>query len=133
MPLSLKEEMVQLHYEGNVKPRSEYTVSLSAAMTQHAVVGLQMIEGANDSVLFENFVFKVLAQLRSDPVNEGRKIMVVSDNARIHRQEHMRRIAERLGVDFLFLPQYSPWMNPIEQLFNLLKQQQRTANQSLSR
>ena len=86
MPLSLKEEMVQLHYEGNVKPRPEYTVSLSAAMTQHAVVGLQMIEGANDSVLFENFVFKVLAQLRSDPVNEGKKIMVVSDNARIHRQ-----------------------------------------------
>ena len=45
----------------------------------------------------------------------------------------MRQIAERLGVDFLFLPQYSPWMNPIEQLFNLLKKQQRTANQSLSR
>ena len=55
------EEMVMLHYEGNGKPRSKYTVSLSAAMTQHAVVGLQMIEGANDAVLFENFVFKVLA------------------------------------------------------------------------
>ena len=45
----------------------------------------------------------------------------------------MRRIAERLCVDFLFLPQYSPWMNPIEQLFNMLKRQLRAANQSLSR
>ena len=86
-PLSVKEEMVQLHYQGNGQPRCEYTVSLSAAMTQHAVVGLQMLEGANDAVLFENFVFKVLAQLHSDPTTAGRKIMVIADNARIHRKE----------------------------------------------
>ena len=58
---------------------------------------------------------------------------MVADNARIHKKEQMKRIAERLCVDFLFLPQYSPWMNPIEQLFNMLKRQLRAANQSLSR
>ena len=32
-PLSLEEEMVMLHYQGNLKPQTEYTISLSAAMT----------------------------------------------------------------------------------------------------
>ena len=58
---------------------------------------------------------------------------MVADNARIHKKEQMKRIAERLCVDFMFLPQYSPWTNPIEQLFNMLKRQLRAANQSLSR
>ena len=73
-----------------------------------------MIEGGNDAILFENFVFKVLAKLRSNPLHSDRKIMVVADNARIHKKEQMKRIAERLCVDFMFLPQYSPWCNPIE-------------------
>ena len=65
--LSVKEEMVLLHYQGNVRPNTEYTLSLTAAMSQDKVVGLQLIEGGNDATLFENFLFKVLARLRSDP------------------------------------------------------------------
>ena len=45
----------------------------------------------------------------------------------------MQRIAERLCVDFMFLPQYSPWTNPIEQLFNLLKRQLRGTNRQYTR
>ena len=125
--------MVLLHYQGNVRPLTEYTMSLTAAMSQDQVVGLQLIEGGNDAILFENFVFKVLAKLRSDPSTAHRKIMVIADNARIHKKEQMKKIAERLAVEFMFLPQYSPWCNPVEQLFNLLKRQLRAENQQLTR
>ena len=92
-----------------------------------------MIEGANDAVLFENFVYKVLMKLRSDPATAHRKIMVIAENARIHKKEQMQKIAERLGVDFMFLPQNSPWCNPFEQLFNLLKRQLRATNRQYTR
>ena len=45
----------------------------------------------------------------------------------------MQIIAQRLGVDFLFLPQYSPWTNPVEQLFNMLKGHLRAQNQQFTR
>ena len=95
--------MVLLHYQGNVRPNTEYTLSLTAAMSQDKVVGLQLIEGGNDATLFENFLFKVLARLRSDPATAQRRILIVADNARIHKYERVKVLAERLKVDVLFL------------------------------
>ena len=42
-------------------------------------------------------------------------------------------MAKRLRVSFVFLPQYSPWLNPIEQLFLILKRELQKRNTTYSR
>ena len=44
------------------------------------------------------------------------------DNASIHQQRELRSLANRAGNLLLFLPPYSPFMNPIENLFSKWKQ-----------
>ena len=46
--------------------------------------------------------------------NETRPILVVVDNATIHRSKLTRAVARDLDIFFVFLPPYSPDLNPIE-------------------
>jgi transposase len=43
------------------------------------------------------------------------------DNATIHRHSKVLETAKRMHASVLFNAQYSPWINPIELLFNHLK------------
>ena len=46
--------------------------------------------------------------------NTDRPILVVVDNATIHRAKLTRAVAKDLDIFFVFLPPYSPDLNPIE-------------------
>ena len=43
------------------------------------------------------------------------------DNAAFHKKDEIIKIAEEFGHDVLFLPPYSPDLNPIEQDFAIMK------------
>lgn len=43
------------------------------------------------------------------------------DNASIHRSEGLQHLCNEEGVDLVFLPPYSPDMNPIEEVFHDIK------------
>ena len=43
------------------------------------------------------------------------------DNAVIHKQSAVKETASLMGVHVLFNAEYSPWLNPIELLFNQIK------------
>lgn len=45
----------------------------------------------------------------------------IMDNVRFHRAEDVKSLVESRGHSLLFLPPYSPFLNPIENLFNQLK------------
>ena len=47
--------------------------------------------------------------------------MIVMDNARFHKSEETRSIIEDHGHQPLFLPPYSPDLNPIENYWAILK------------
>ena len=49
-------------------------------------------------------------------------ITVLLDNAKIHRNtEAIHNLAKSVSVNVMYLPQYSPFLNPVEQLFNRIK------------
>jgi len=48
------------------------------------------------------------------------------DNAVIHRFSEVLETAKRFKVVVLFNAEYSPWLNPIEQLFSFVKLQLRS-------
>jgi transposase len=48
--------------------------------------------------------------------------VVIMDNLGSHRGKHVRKAIRAAGAKLLFLPKYSPDLNPIEQVFSKLKQ-----------
>jgi hypothetical protein len=57
---------------------------------------------------------RVLLHLSQDSV-------IVLDNASIHKGPALVELVDAAGHELLYLPPYSPDMNPIEQTFNVLK------------
>ena len=47
--------------------------------------------------------------------------VIVMDNWSVHHGEEVRELALRFGCELLYLPTYSPDLNPIEHLFAKLK------------
>ncbi len=74
------------------------------------------VEGATTSAVFEAYVEQVLAPtLRSAQV-------VVMDNLTAHRAERVRELLiEGRGCELVYLPSYSPDLNPIEEAFSKIK------------
>jgi transposase len=48
-------------------------------------------------------------------------VVLFMDNAVIHKHQGLLETAQKFKVHVLFNAQYSPWLNPIENLFNYLK------------
>jgi transposase len=73
------------------------------------------VEGATTSVVFEAYVEQVLAPtLRKGQV-------VVMDNLSAHKGERIRQLIEERGCELIYLPSYSPDLNPIEEAFSKIK------------
>jgi transposase len=75
--------------------------------------------GTTDSVLFE-FWFEncLLKEVETGSV-------IVLDNARFHKKSVLPCLAQRYGCQVLFLPAYSPDLNPIEKRWACLKRKLR--------
>ncbi len=73
------------------------------------------VEGATDTAAFELYIERFLAPtLRSGQI-------VVLDNLSVHKSERVRQLIQARGCRLLYLPSYSPDLNPIEQAFSKLK------------
>ena len=73
------------------------------------------IEGATDAEVFRAYVTEVLGPtLRPGD-------LVVMDNLAPHKSETTLALIRQRGADVLFLPAYSPDLNPIEQMWSKVK------------
>jgi transposase len=82
-----------------------------------------VIDGAMTGDLFEAYVAQVLVPALS-PGD-----VVVLDNLSCHKRARVRALIEAAGCTVLFLPPYSPDLNPIELAFSKLKALLRKAGQ----
>ena len=73
------------------------------------------VEGGTTSRVFEAYVEKVLAPA----LCPGR--IVVMDKLGAHRPKRVRELIEARGCELLYLPSYSPDLNPIEEAFSKVK------------
>jgi transposase len=73
------------------------------------------VEGSTTKEVFEAYVEHFLAPaLRPEQV-------VVMDNLGAHKGERVRELIEGRGCELLYLPPYSPDLNPIEEAFAKVK------------
>lgn len=97
------------------------TTTLIAALDHKGMRCSTTVDGAVNRDVFEAFVCQVLA-----PTLEHGDV-VVMDNLSSHKGAQVRELIERHGATLLFLPPYSPDLNPIELAFSKLKQLMRSA------
>jgi transposase len=90
-------------------------VTLLASMTREGMGASIAVEGATTKAVFEAYVEEALApSLQPEQV-------VVMDNLSSHKGQRVRELIEGRGCELLFLPPYSPDLNPIERAFAKLK------------
>lgn len=66
----------------------------------------------------------MLLSIRRDHRSE-KDIVILMDNAVIHKHSAVLETARKFRVNVLFNAEYSPWLNPVEQLFGYVKKELR--------
>jgi transposase len=101
---------------GKVPRNRGKNTTLIASITLEGGMGESVaVEGATDAEVFEAYVEHFLAPA----LKEGQ--VVVLDGLGAHRTRRARELIEDKGAELLFLPSYSPDLNPIEEAFSKIK------------
>ncbi len=97
-------------------PRNrDMDTTLLSSMSVDGMGPSMAIEGSTTKEVFEAYVEHLLAPtLRRGQV-------VIMDNLSAHKGERVRKLIEDRGCQLLFLPPYSPDLNPIEEAFSKVK------------
>ena len=90
-------------------------------MSLDGIHDLCIFEGNVNGVRFEKFVRSCLLPVLQ-PFNWVNKhSVVILDNASIHHVDQVVDLIENTGARLLFLPPYSPDLNPLEEVFSKVK------------
>ncbi len=102
--------------EGNWK-----ILTILGAMSLRGMIATMTVEAATDTEIFLAYLDEVLGpQLRPGD-------LVIMDNLSSHKVAGVRERIKAAGADLLYLPPYSPDLNPIEKAWAKLKQILRSA------
>jgi len=90
-------------------------VTLPSSISLEGMGPSLAVEGATTKAVFEAYLKRVLA-----PALKPGQI-VVMDNLSSHKGSRVRELIEGRGCELMYLPPYSPDLNPIEEAFSKLK------------
>src|SRR4051794_7620912 len=91
------------------------TSSFIGCVSEDGMLAPYVLDGAVNAELFIAYIEQVLVPtLRADDI-------VIMDNLPVHKVPAVRRAIEAAGAQLLFLPPYSPDLNPIEMVFAKMK------------
>ncbi len=98
-----------------------HTQTFVAGLRCGGLIAPWIIDGAMDGEAFDTYVRTQLAPVL------GRRDVVILDNLNVHKSPRAAQALAKRDAWFLFLPKYSPDLNPIEMAFAKLKQLLRKA------
>lgn len=106
---------------GVVNGRHFARTSIVAAKKDDEIVAPFAFSGSMNGDLFEGW----LLQLFIPALKKPEKSVLLLDNAPFHRKNAIYDIADEFGFKVIFLPPYSPDLNPIEKLWAAVKRRLR--------
>ena len=106
---------------GSVPKNWGENVTMLGAMRSDGVSAVMTVAGATDEEIFRLFVEWLLVP----SLREGE--VVVMDNLGAHTSAWVREAIEAAGARLIYLPPYSPDLNPIEQCWSKVKTSLRAA------
>lgn len=88
------------------------------AYCQEGILMSRVFQGSTDASMFEDFIEQLLHHCGRWP--EPKSVLIM-DNASFHHTDRINELCSNAGVKLLYLPPYSPDLNPIEEFFAELK------------
>ena len=101
--------------EDKVPSHRYTTTTLIAARLDGCFTAPLLFEGSCDKVAFNTWLSQMLCPLLDD------NHVVIMDNASFHKGSETAALIRGCGASLLFLPPYSPELNPIEKDFANIK------------
>lgn len=98
-----------------------YTTTMISSIRLDGTTSCMAIDAATDTEVFRAFVSHVLCP----SLREGD--IVIMDNLSSHKSGPTIEMIEAAGAQALFLPAYSPDLNPIEKMWSKVKESLRAA------
>lgn len=96
-------------------------VTMLACLSEEGLSAPMTVEGAVDGAVFKVYVEQILA-----PTLEAGDL-VIMDNLGAHKVKGIREAIEGRGATVIYLPPYSPDLNPIEKCWSKIKTYLRAA------
>jgi transposase len=100
------------------KFQREKRYQILPAYTQDGIIFAHVFQGSTDSTVFEDYIEQLLPFCGKWP--EPKSVLVM-DNASFHHTPKIEQMCHDAGVKLVYLPPYSPDLNPIEEFFAELK------------
>lgn len=97
---------------GEIYGRKFKRVGIVAAQMDGKIIAPLQYDGTMNSSLFEQWFEKCLLP------NLPKASVIVMDNAAFHRKSRLFSLAKNSGHQLVFLPPYSPELNPIEKFWS---------------
>lgn len=94
-----------------LKPRIT-TVSYVVACTNKKIILKHKTNGSFNTDKFYNFI----KELNIEP-----KTVILLDNVSFHHSKIIQELVNNMNCELLFVPPYSPWYNPVEGVFSIVK------------
>ena len=97
------------------------TTTMISSIRLNGSTACMTLDGATDTEVFRTYILHVLnPTLRPGDI-------VIMDNLSAHKSEPTLALIEQTGARVMFLPPYSPDLNPIEMMWSKVKQYLRSA------
>ena len=90
-------------------------MTLPTSITRERLGPCLAVEGTTTRDVFETYLERVLAPT----LRPGQTVLM--DNLSAHKGGRVKEIVEGAGCELMYLPPYSPDLNPIEQAFSKVK------------
>jgi transposase len=107
------------------KGKNQTLILLAQITNGEKIIHSKLIEGGMDSKIFHEFLSNF------NPPNNGKKNVLIMDNLRVHKSTKscqklglstIEELARSKGIEIIFLPPYTPELNPVEKIFNIIRQ-----------
>jgi transposase len=106
-----KGKVIQAKKSGKYYERT----NIIAGLINNKAIAPMVFNGSCNTKLFETWVEEFLIkELKPNQV-------IIMDNAAFHKSQKTKELIESVGCKLLFLPPYSPDLNPIEKFWAIMK------------
>ena len=113
-------------YELNEKINEKLYSDLNKQKTIESIIKVCQKENENNERKIrvhkqQNFIKNLEKSLIKKLTNKEKKLNIVLDNYRVHHAKIVEFACEILNIKLIYLPPYSPDLNPIEDVWRLIK------------
>lgn len=92
------------------------------SLAEFKLIAPVTFEGSCKRDFVENWLHTLGQSLPKDNNNNYPQRFLIMDNARFHHGGNLKQIASQYNITLLYLPPYSPELNPVENKWGVVKQ-----------